>query len=120
MTRHKQEPRSLEGRLLEQPRRIAGIDSHRQPVRLGERDSDGHIVGYIDEQGVAWESLAERIVARHGGRLFDALRLDPDDPRRERLIEQALAWVPDELIGEVARAASEMLALSDLAQRPER
>jgi hypothetical protein len=112
-------PRSLEEQLLEQPRRVAGIDSRRQPVRLGERDSDGHVVGYIDEDGLAWQSLAERIVARRGGRLFDALKLHPDDPQRDRLIEQALADVPDELIGDVARAAGEMLATRDLARRLE-
>jgi hypothetical protein len=56
-------PRSLEEQLLEPPRRVAGIDSRRQPVRLGERDTDGHVVGYIDEDGLAWQSLAERIVA---------------------------------------------------------
>ncbi len=47
-------PRSIERRLLEEPRRAAGIDSGRQPVRVGERDSTGHLVGYIDEQGLAW------------------------------------------------------------------
>ena len=112
-------PRSLEEQLLEQPRRIAGVDGHRQPVRLGERDAESHIVGYIDDDGLAWESLAERIVAQRGGRLFDALKLHPDDPLRDRQIEQALADVPDELIGAVARAAGEMLAIRDLARHLE-
>src|SRR5215211_892888 len=94
-----QQPPSLDERLLEQPRRTAGIDAHRRPVGLGERDSDGYLVGYIDDCGLAWESLAEWIVARHGGALFDALMLEPDDTLRERLIEQVLAVVPDELIG---------------------
>lgn len=111
-------PRSLEGQLLEQPRRAAGIDSHRQPVRLGERDTDGRIVGYIDEDGVAWESLAERIVAQRAGRLFEALKL-PEAPLRDPLIEQALADLPDELIGNVARATGEMLAIRDIARRLE-
>ena len=108
--------RSLEEQLLAQPRRVAGIDSHRQPVRLGERDTDGHIVGYIDEHRLAWQSLTERIVAQRAGRLFDALKLHPDQPRRDRLIEEVLADLPDELIGEVARAAGEMLAMRDLAE----
>ena len=116
MTPDQDTPRPLEEQLLERPRRVAGIDSHRQPVRLGERDSDGHVVGYIDEDGIAWESLAERIVARRGGRLFQALKLPPEDPLRDRLIEEALADVPDELIGDVARAAGELLAVRDLAQ----
>jgi hypothetical protein len=116
MTPDYDKPRSLKEQVLAQPRRVAGIDSRRQPVRLGERDTDGHIVGYIDEHGVAWESLAERIVAHRAGRLFGALKPHPDDPLRDRLIEQALADVPDELIGDVARAAGEMLALPDLAQ----
>jgi hypothetical protein len=120
MSRRGQGSRLLEERLLAQPRRTAEIDSSRQPVRLGERDTTGHLVGYIDEHGVAWESLAEQIVARHRGRLFDALKLRPDDPRRDRLVEEALADVPDELIGEVARAAAEVLALRDLAQGFER
>jgi hypothetical protein len=115
MTPANDTPRSLEERLLQQPRRTAGIDSHRQAVRLGERDTDGHIVGYIDEDGLAWQSLAERIVAEQAGRLFHALKLHPDDRLRDRLIEQALADVPDELIGDLARAAGEMLAIRDLA-----
>jgi hypothetical protein len=116
MTPANDTPCSLEEQLLQQPRRIAGIDSRRQPVRLGERDTEGRIVGYIDEYGLAWESLTERIVAQRAGRLFDALKLHPDNPLRDRLIEQAVTDVPDELIGDVARAAGEMLALRDLAQ----
>jgi hypothetical protein len=104
-------PRSIEQRLLEEPRRAAGIDSRRQPVRLGERDSDGHLVGYIDEQGLAWQSLAERIVAVEGQRLAGALALPYDDPRRDRLIEEALLKVPDELLGDVAEEAAGQLWL---------
>ena len=116
MTPDQDTPRPLEEQLLERPRRVAGIDGHRQPVRLGERDAESHIVGYIDDDGLAWESLSERIVAQRGGRLLDALKLHPDDPLRDRQIEQALADVPDELIGDVARAAGELLAVRDLAQ----
>jgi hypothetical protein len=105
MTPANDTPRSLEERLLQQPRPTAGIDTHRQPVRLGERDTDGHIVGYIDDDGLAWQSLAERIVAERAGHLFDALKLHPDHPQRDRLIEHALADMPDELIGDLARAA---------------
>lgn len=108
--------RSIEERLLEQPRRAAGIDSHGQPVRLGERDSSGHLVGYVDEQGLAWESLGERIVAVHGQRLAEAIALPYDHPRRDRLMDEVLADVPDELIGDVASAAGTLLAIRDLAQ----
>lgn len=66
-------PPSIIQRLLTQPRRTAGMESHRQPVRLGEIRSDGHLVGYIEEHGLAWESLAECLVANHGARLAEAL-----------------------------------------------
>jgi hypothetical protein len=109
-------PRSVEERLLEQPRRTAGVDSSGQPVRLGERDAAGHIVGYIDQQGLAWESLTQRIVAVQGNHLAEALILAYDEPRRDQLINEVLADLPDELIGDVARAAGEALAIRNLAQ----
>jgi hypothetical protein len=109
-------PRSLERRLLEQPRRTAGIDGRGQPVRLGERDAGGHLVGYIDEQGLAWESLGEQIVAVHGGRIAEAVALPYDDPRRDRLIDGVLDDLPDELIADVAQEAASRLQLKD--QRP--
>jgi hypothetical protein len=109
-------PRSVEERLLEGPRHTAGVDASGQPVRLGERDSAGHIVGYIDEQGLAWESLTERIVALHGGRLAEALALPYEDPRRDTLMDEVLADVPDELIGDVAQEAAGQLWLK--RQRP--
>jgi hypothetical protein len=110
-------PASLDERLLEQPRRTAGIDLHRQPVRLGERDTDGHMVGYIDEHHIAWESLAERTIAEHGNRLFKALTFPYGDLERDRLLEEALADLPDGLIVDVARLAGELLAIRDLARR---
>ena len=85
-------------------------------MRLGERDSAGHIVGYIDEQGLAWESLTERIVALDGGRLAEALALPYDDPRRDQLMDEVLEDVPDGLIGDVAREAAGQLWLR--RQRP--
>jgi hypothetical protein len=109
-------PPSIEQRLLQQPRPTAGIDGHGHPVRLGERDSAGYLVGYIDEHGLAWESLNERIVAIHGQHLAKAMALPYDDPRRDQLIDQALADVPDELIAEVAREAAGHLWLN--GQRP--
>jgi hypothetical protein len=109
-------PPSIEQRLLEQPRPTVGIDSHWQPVRLGERDSTGYLVGYIDEHGLAWQSLSERIVAIHGHHLATAMARPYDDPRRDQLIHQALADVPDELIAKIAREAAGHLWLND--QRP--
>ena len=81
-----------------------------------QRDSSGHLVGYIDEHGLAWQSLTERIVAVQGERLAKAMALLYDDPRRDQLIDQALADVPDELIAEVAREAAGHLWLK--GQRP--
>jgi hypothetical protein len=109
-------PRSVEERLLEGPRRTAGVDASGQPVRLGERDSVGHLVGYIDEQGLAWESLTERIVAVKGNRLAEALAVPYDDPRRDQLMDEAVGDVPDELIGDVAHEAAGQLWLR--GQRP--
>lgn len=107
-------PRSIEQRLLDEPRRTAGLDSERTPVRLGERDSSGHLAGYIDESGLAWESLTEQLVATHGGRLAEALRLPDEDRRRDELLEQLLADLPDELIAPVAREAAGLLAVRAL------
>jgi len=45
-----------------------------------QRDSSGHLVGYIDEHGLAWQSLTERIVAVQGERLAKAMALPYDDP----------------------------------------
>jgi len=111
MSRSDESPRFLGEQLLEQPRRTAGVDSHGQPVRLGERDSAGHLVGYIDQDGLAWESLGERIVAVRGQRLAEAIALLDDDPRRDELMDQVLSEVPDDLIADVAREAAGQLWL---------
>jgi hypothetical protein len=109
--------RGVEARLLAAPRRTAGVDSHGEPVRLGERDSDGYLVGYIDEHGLAWESLIEKLCATHGGRLAEALSLPDDDSRRDELIETALAELPDELIIDAAREAALTLWLQRSRRR---
>ena len=109
-------PRSVEERLLEHPRRTTGVDGSGQRARLGERDSAGHIVGYIDEHGLAWETLRERIVAVQGNRLAEALTLPYDDPRRDQLMHEVLGDVPDELIGDVAQGVAGQLWLR--GQRP--
>jgi hypothetical protein len=99
-------PESIEQQLLGRPRRTVGVDSTGARGRLGERDSSGHVVGYIDAAGLAWPSLTERIVAVEGQRLAEAMALPYDAPRRDQLIDGALASVPDELLGEVAREAA--------------
>lgn len=48
-----------------------GHDSAGFPIRLGEIDSDGRFVGYIDEEGLAWESRLERDSAVTVGRFGD-------------------------------------------------
>jgi len=108
---------SIEQQLLEQPRRTAGIDGHGEPVRLGERDSTGHLAGYIDQHGLAWQSLAERVVAVCGHRLAEAIALPYSDRRRDQLIDQALPDVPDDLVSEVAQEAAGLLWLK--GQRPQ-
>lgn len=51
----------------------AGVDANGNPVRLGERDSMGHVVGYIEEDGTPWESLRERDYAVTAGEYRRAL-----------------------------------------------
>jgi hypothetical protein len=85
-------------------------------VRLGERDSGGHIVGYINDQGLAWESLRERILAINGARLAEALAPRYGDARRDELMDEVLESVPDELLVEVAREAAGQLWLSQLGR----
>jgi hypothetical protein len=99
-------PRSIKEQLLRQPRRTVGVGSTGAPARLGERDSSGYLVGYIDAEGLAWQSLTERIVAVEGHRLAEAMALPYDALRGDQLIDRSLANVPDELIGEVAREAA--------------
>lgn len=49
-----------------------GRDSHGSPVRLGDLDSDGVPVGYIDPSGLAWASRLEAECSILAGRLQDA------------------------------------------------
>ena len=90
--------KALAARLLAEPLRTAGVDLQGEPVRLGEDDSGGYLVGYVDEAGLAWESLRERLVARAVGRLVDALTLQGSERRRGELIEAAISGLPDELL----------------------
>jgi len=94
-------PRSIQRRLLDKPRLTAGIDDHGQPVRLGEHDSRGHLVGYIDEKGLAWQSLTERLIAGYGHRLATAMAEPQADPRRDIEMDAVLDDVPDDLLVDV-------------------
>jgi hypothetical protein len=104
-------PASLEARLLAKPPRTAGLDSHGQPVRLGERDRDGYLLGYTDEHGLARESVIEQPAATRAPSLARALAIPHDHPHHDELIEQALVDLPDELIADVARQAAGLLWL---------
>ena len=104
--------RALADRLRSEPRRAAGLDLNGEPVRLGERDSDGYLVGYVDEAGQAWESLRERLVATAAGKLAEALALP--DGRRGELIGAAISELPDELLEEAMREAALTLTLREL------
>jgi hypothetical protein len=83
-------------------------------VRLGERDSDDYLVGYVDEAGLAWESLRERLVATAAGKLVDALTLQCSERQRGELIEAAISELPDELLEEAMREAALTLTLWEL------
>lgn len=52
--------------------RTTGYDIDGTPISLGEIDSSGSEVGYIDLEGTAWESLEERDIATTCGRYLDA------------------------------------------------
>lgn len=52
---------------------LRGHDSHGNPVAVGDRDTDNVIVGFIDEGGLAWESVYERDLAVTAGRYDDAM-----------------------------------------------
>jgi hypothetical protein len=52
--------------------RTTGYDIDGTPVVLGDTDSSGRPVGYIDLEGTAWESLQERDIATTCGRYLEA------------------------------------------------
>lgn len=49
-----------------------GLDTSGVPRELGDIDSDGYFVGYIDEEGTTWQDRKERDVAVGSGRCNDA------------------------------------------------
>jgi len=52
--------------------RQTGTDCHGRPARLGERDSDGVFVGYIEADGDCYEGRFERDVVRGAAACEDA------------------------------------------------
>lgn len=112
----------------------AGVDVNGKPVRLGEFDSLGHIVGYIDESGSCWESLRERDCSVTAGRFEEAMTLfrrgettvrpDPvefarehcmDPAHREEAAREAVEQVEfyDRLRGAMPKLAVELFDGSD-------
>jgi hypothetical protein len=97
--------RSIQHRLLHERRRTAGIDGRGEPVRLGEIDSEGQLVGYIDQHGLAWQSFADCLIAGMGHLLATAMAQPPTDPRRDIDMDAVLDDVPDDLLFEVLEEA---------------
>jgi hypothetical protein len=54
--------------------RTTGHDGMGRPVKLGDLDSDGTPVGFIDDGGLSWESEDERHAAVGAGVIEQALR----------------------------------------------
>lgn len=50
----------------------SGHDAYGKPCEIGDTDSDGEIVGYIDESGLCWTSEGEAQIARAVGAHCDA------------------------------------------------
>lgn len=50
----------------------SGHDAYGQPCEIGDLDSDGETVGFIDETGLAWASESEANIARAVGEHCDA------------------------------------------------
>lgn len=50
-----------------------GKDIDGIPRRLGDRDSMGHVIGFIDHDENCWETVAERDGALTAGRYQDAM-----------------------------------------------
>lgn len=118
MTDRDANPRSIQCRLLREPRRTAGIDGDGEPVRLGEHDSRGQLIGYIDEKGIAWHSFTERVIAGYGHRLARAMAQPPADPRRDSEMDAVLDDVPDDLLVEVLDEAVGHLQRGNLDEPP--
>lgn len=54
------------------PRR-SGVDCSGRPVQLGDTDSGGYPVGWVDRSGQAWASHRERCLAVASGRFDEVL-----------------------------------------------
>jgi hypothetical protein len=64
--------------------RKTGHDSDGKPISIGDTDDDGRRVGFIDREGLAWESRAERAGAIASGRFTEAEQDHERGDRRTR------------------------------------
>ena len=64
--------------------RKTGHDSHGRPVTIGDTDDDGRRVGFIDREGLVWESRRERAGAIASGRFTEAVLAHERGKRRTR------------------------------------
>lgn len=91
---------------------ICGHDINGEPVGLGDVDSDGRPVGYIDASGLAWESLTEAQTAVACGRLFDA-------QQQFRKGLRAVAPVPAFFAARYAPDCDQQAVLAEMAEQDE-
>ncbi len=96
--------------------RLAGRDASGGVVRLGDRDSMGHVVGFIQSDGSCWESVLEHDTSTAAGRYADAVQefrrgLTPDPPD-VRAIAQA-ACIDPANVDAAVQEAEESLAFYD-------
>jgi hypothetical protein len=61
---------------LPESSKVEGLDSHGNFVRVGDVDTDGFLVGYIDDEGLSWESRQDRDAAVGGGTIHDSSQRD--------------------------------------------
>lgn len=90
-------------------RRKAGTDNIGNPVTLGDVDADGRTVGFIDRNGMAWESRGEKAGALAAGRFVEAALAFQRGERRTRPVRVLFALrygplVPRTTLREIDRA----------------
>jgi hypothetical protein len=66
-------PSSQGGKMDQFIGKSEGVDVNGNRCKLGDRDSMGHIVGFIDDDYNCWETLAERDGSLTAGRYSDAM-----------------------------------------------
>jgi hypothetical protein len=90
--------------------RVAGLDTCGEVVRIGEMDTDGKPVGFIDENGLAWESAEEKVIATCAGRFCDALgRWQRHEGEMPVLMDYLPVYVFDAPFGEMHEVVTAIL-----------